>query len=61
MVAERGQVNSSIHVSWRGSGGDQGGRSLEGWPNMADRLAGWRRVTQQGVILYVMDEPCRLP
>jgi hypothetical protein len=24
-------------------------------------LAGWRRVTQQGVILYVMDGPCRLP
>ncbi len=23
-------------------------------------LAGWRRVTHQGVILYVMDGPCRL-
>jgi hypothetical protein len=34
---------------------------LEGWPNTAARLAGRRRVTQQGVILYVMDGPCRLP
>jgi hypothetical protein len=24
-------------------------------------LAGWRRVTQQSVILYVIDGPCRLP
>jgi hypothetical protein len=32
-------------------------RRLEGWPNTAARLAGWRRVTQQGVILYVMDGP----
>ncbi len=37
------------------------GRRLEGWPNTAARLTGWRRVTQQGVILYVMDGPCRLP
>jgi hypothetical protein len=37
------------------------GRRLEGWPNTAARLAGWRRVTQQGVIVYVMDGPCRLP
>ncbi len=29
--------------------------------NTAARLAGWRRVTQQGVILYVMDGLCRLP
>ena len=35
---------------------------LEGWPNMPDCLAGWRRVTQQGVILilYMMDGPCCL-
>jgi hypothetical protein len=36
-------------------------RRLEGWPNTAARLAGWRRVTQQGVILYVMDGPTCLP
>ncbi len=36
------------------------GRRLEGWPNTAARLAGWRSVTQQGVISYVMDGPCRL-
>ncbi len=35
-------------------------RRLEGWPNTAARLAGSRRVTQQGAILYVMDGPCRL-
>jgi hypothetical protein len=29
----------------------------EGWPNKAVRLAGLRRVTQQGVILYMMDGP----
>jgi hypothetical protein len=29
----------------------------EGWPNKAARLAGLRRVTQQGVILYMMDGP----
>ncbi len=40
---------------------DQWGRRLEGWPNTAARLAGWRRVTQQGVILYMKDGPCRLP
>jgi hypothetical protein len=34
---------------------------LEGRPNTAARLAGGRRVTQQGMILYVMDGPCRLP
>jgi hypothetical protein len=28
----------------------QWGRRLEGWPNTAARLAGWRRVTRQGVI-----------
>ncbi len=39
----------------------QWGRRLEGWSNMAARLASWRRVAQQGVILYVMDGPCRLP
>ncbi len=33
-------------------------RSLDGCPNTAARLAGFRRVTQQGVILYVMDGPC---
>ncbi len=42
-------------------GGIQWGRRLEGWSNTAARLAGSRRVTQQGVILYVMDGPCRLP
>ncbi len=31
---------------------DQWGGRLEGWPNMASRLAGWGRV-----ILYVMDGP----
>jgi hypothetical protein len=33
----------------------QWGQRLEGWPNPAALLAGWRRVTQKGVILYVMD------
>ncbi len=29
--------------------------TLEGWPNTADRLAGWRKVTHAaGLILYVM-------
>jgi hypothetical protein len=55
------KVDSSTHVCWWGSGGDQWDRRLEGWPNMAARLTGWRRVTQQGVILYVMNGPCRLP
>ncbi len=32
----------------------QWGWRLEGWPNTAARLAGWRRVAQQGLILYVM-------
>ncbi len=39
----------------------QWGRRLEDWPNTAARLAGWMRETQQGVILYIMDGPCRLP
>ncbi len=39
----------------------QWGRKLEGWAKTAAGLAGWRRVTQQGVILYVMDGQCRLP
>jgi hypothetical protein len=30
-------------------------RRLEGWPNTAARLADWRRMTQQVVILNVMD------
>ncbi len=40
---------------------------LEGWPNTAARLAGWRRVTPAGVISYVMyippafSVPYRLP
>jgi hypothetical protein len=42
-------------------GSEQGGRSLEGWPNTAARLAGWRRVTQQDVTLYVSDGPYCLP
>jgi hypothetical protein len=37
------------------------GRRLEGLPNTAARLASWRRVTQQGVILLVMAGPCHLP
>ncbi len=36
-------------------------RRLVSWSNTAARLAGWRRVTQQSVILYAMDSPCRLP
>ncbi len=32
-------------------------KAIEGWPNTAGRLAGWRRVNQQGVILSVMDGP----
>jgi hypothetical protein len=36
-------------------------KALEGWPNTAAPLAGWRRVTQPGVILYLMDGPCHLP
>jgi hypothetical protein len=40
---------------------DQRGRRLEGWPNTAARLAGWRRLNQQRVILYVMGGPCHLP
>ncbi len=39
----------------------QWGLRLERWPNRAARLAGWRRVTQQGVILYVIYGPCLLP
>jgi hypothetical protein len=35
-------------------------RGLEGWSNTTVRLAGWRRATLQGEILYVMDGPCRL-
>jgi hypothetical protein len=34
-------------------------RRLEGCPNLAARLADWRRVAQKGVILYLMDGPCR--
>jgi hypothetical protein len=37
------------------------GRILEGWPNTAARLAGWRRVTREVCFLYVMDGPCHLP
>jgi hypothetical protein len=33
--------------SSRAGGTDQLGRRLEGWPNTAARLAGWRRVTRQ--------------
>jgi hypothetical protein len=33
---------------------------LEGRPNTAARLAGWRTLTQLVVILYVMDGPSRL-
>ncbi len=40
---------------------NQWGRRLESWTNAAARRAGWKRVTQQGVILYVMDSPSRLP
>jgi hypothetical protein len=29
---------------------------VRGLAQHGDRLAGWRRVTQQGVILYVMDD-----
>ncbi len=36
------------------------GRRLEDWSNMVAHLAGWRRVTQQGVILYMKEGPCRL-
>jgi hypothetical protein len=43
-----------------GGSGQQWGRTLERWPNTAACLAGWR-VTQQGLILYVRDGPCRLP
>jgi hypothetical protein len=32
-----------------------------GLASTAAHLAGWRRVTQHGVILYVMDGPCSLP
>ncbi len=39
------------HWGWR----------LEGWTNTAARLAGWRRVTQQGVILYMIEGPCHQP
>ncbi len=34
---------------------------MAGPPRWLARLFGWRRVTQQGVILYVMDGPCRVP
>ena len=44
---------------WEGP--HQWGRRLEGWFNTAARLAGWRSMTHQGVILYVTDGPCRLP
>ena len=36
-------------------------KAIEDWPNTAACLVSWRRVTQQGVILYVIDCPCRLP
>ncbi len=42
-------------------GNHQWGRRLEGWPNTAVRLAGWRRMTKQGVILDVMDGQCMPP
>jgi hypothetical protein len=48
-------------VTARFAGFNQRGRRLEGWSNTAARLAGWRRAISQGVILYVMDGPCRLP
>jgi hypothetical protein len=32
-----------------------------GWPNTAARLAGWRRMIQQGVICYVMDGHAACP
>jgi hypothetical protein len=44
-------------VSLISSVGLQWGRRLEGWSNTAARLAGWRRVPQRGVSLYVMDGP----
>ncbi len=31
------------------------------WSNTVALLAGWRRVTEQGVNLNVMDGPCHLP
>ncbi len=46
----------SVSISRR----DQWGRRLEVWPNTTSRLAGWWRVTQHGVILYVMDSLCHL-
>ncbi len=36
-------------------------KAIEYWPNTAAPIAGWRRMTHQGVILYVMDGPCHLP
>ena len=34
---------------------EQWGRRLEGWPNTADRLAGWRSVTQPAGCDFVRD------
>jgi hypothetical protein len=42
-----------------------GSNKAEGYRRLVQHdgppVAVWRRVTQQGVILYVMDGPCRLP
>ncbi len=51
-------IQSHIYSSWCPN---HWGRRLEGWPNTAARLAGKRRVTQQGVILYLMDVSHHLP
>jgi hypothetical protein len=51
---ERGnRGNIRVSLPWR--------LKARSWPNTAARRAGWRRVTQQGVILYAMDGPCRRP
>ncbi len=52
-------IGASMCKMWRRLA--QWGQRLEGWPNTAARLPGWRRVTKQAVILYVLDSPCRLP
>ncbi len=44
-----------------GGGRYQWGPRLESWLNTAAHLTGQRRVTQQGVILFVMDGPCCMP
>jgi hypothetical protein len=52
-------ADAKFYTSWDETDCSVCSRSM--WLNTAARLAGWSRVTQQGVILNGMDGPCRLP